>query len=206
MRTVMMNRGRRVFNPWTVCQVCHAPLFQVPCFRPRVSGPVFQSRRWQGTNAGGLTVQQFHLNLPMAAVDNANLLRRAARQIDGAATDERPAIVDANGDRTAIAGVGNAHHAAKRQRLMRSGHGAHVKPLSIRGKAAVKAAPVIGRDPGAKIAEHARRFRYGFDRCIERVEVNGGVGDKRIDVPQIRGERFDDPFEISGEGDVGSAA
>ncbi len=59
--------------------------------------------------------------------------RPCRRQIDDAAADERPAIVDPHHHRLAVALVGDAHHRAERQRAMRGGQAAGICALAARG-------------------------------------------------------------------------
>ncbi len=106
--------------------------------------------RWWEVNPLGR--DEFKFNPRMAGGDQADLLSRAARQVNRPAGDEGAAIVDAHGDGAPVACVGDTDHGAKGQRLVSRRHGAHVETLSIGGAAAVEAATVIGCDTSAEIA------------------------------------------------------
>ncbi len=68
--------------------------------------------RWWAVNP--LAADQLQLDAGVAAADHADPFGGSAAKIDGATRDERPAIVDAHRDGAAVAGIGDADHAAKR--------------------------------------------------------------------------------------------
>ncbi len=57
---------------------------------------------------------ELHVDAGVAAADHADLLGGGAAEVDHAAPDERPAIVDADGDGASVARVGHLHEAAER--------------------------------------------------------------------------------------------
>src|ERR1700733_1243069 len=60
-------------------------------------------------------------------------MRTRRRQVDDAAADEGPAIVDAHHDRTAGVVIGDPHHGAERQGAMGGGERPRRKPFAARG-------------------------------------------------------------------------
>ena len=63
-------------------------------------------------------------------------------QIENAAMGERPAVIDADDDRTAILEIGDAHDRRHRQGPVRRGHGVLVEHVAIGGVFAVEIRPV----------------------------------------------------------------
>ena len=108
----------------------------------------------------------------MARTDHPDPLGRAAAEVKYAAFDKRATVVDPYRDRPAIARIGNAHSAAKWQRLVSGRHCFHVEPLAIGGQTSVKAAAVIRCDPHAEIATWL--LKSWFEDChVDRTSRPG---------------------------------
>jgi len=67
--------------------------------------------RWWAVNP--LTADELESDRRVPMRDQTDLLGGAAAEVDGAAPDERPAVVDAHRDGAVIAAVGDANHGAK---------------------------------------------------------------------------------------------
>src|SRR5262245_2448113 len=117
----------------------------------------------------------FHLELHLgdAAVDHAERFGGGMRDIDHAPGNERPAVVDPDGDGLPGCDVGDAQARPERQRTVCGGQFSGVELLAARGPRFIF---VEARDPGRAI-RHRRRFgdvfprRYGHapvvrDRCL----------------------------------------
>ncbi len=140
---------------------------------------------------------QLEIDPGVAPADQADPLRSSAAEVDDAPAGEGAAVVDTNGDGAPVARVGDAHLAAKGEGAVRGSHRAHVEPLAVGGAAPVEAAPVIGGDPGAEIAQNVARLERG----LESVEVDGVVGDAQVQTAEIGAERLDHLLEMGSEGD-----
>ena len=120
-------------------------------------------RRWLWRRAGALghlRRRREHLDpdARRAGTDYVEHARRRIRQVDGAAADERPAVVDPDLHRATVGEVGDHDACSERQRAMGSRQLVLVIDLSVGGAVAVKAGTVPRGDAELDAVDH-RRWR-----------------------------------------------
>src|SRR5262249_54153640 len=105
-----------------------------------------------------------------ARTDQADGARRGIGEVDGAAVDEGPAVVDAYLDGTAVGEV--RHHGARPERQRRVGGGQLelIVDLTVGGAVPVKARPVPGGDAELDPVDDRRRLGRAEERAAARHE------------------------------------
>src|SRR5207302_6335730 len=131
---------------------------------------------WRRVGAlGHLRRRREHLDpdARRAGTDYVEHARRRIRQVDGAAADERPAVVDPDLHRATVGEVGDHDACSERQRAMRSRQLVLVVDLSAGGAVAVKAGTVPRGDAELDAVDHRRwRGRPGAHGRAAREQVD----------------------------------
>ena len=130
--------------------------------------------------------QRLHFDQRRAVPDHVELRGRGVGEVDEAVGDEGAAIVDAHDDAAAVAEVGDARIARKRQRLVGGGHPVHVVGLAAGGVAAVERRAVPGGHAALEVAVGGRQHEVApAEHLVEgrvavgaaRLGARHGIGD-----------------------------